>query len=151
MAVTDATKNMTYTNRDVAGAFSKAIGQMKGIASSVKLSGGIKDFAGMDTNGLSKFETALDKYKKNIEDIVDSFNENAATTDALKGEVGSAVSGFLTAMKDLLKRYVAVIDIEKKEINEAKERYVAGASSIKTDISNDATTLRNAANGIQLD
>ncbi len=111
------------------------------------------DFAGMDSASIPQFHAAVDKYRNNIEQIIEKFNaiSESQMGNTYKGEVAKATSDFLQAMKQLLRKYVSAIDIEKKEITDANQRWTQAAQEISGSVTGDAESIRSAANGINVE
>ena len=86
----------------------------------------------MDSKNIPQFHAAVDKYRDNIQRIIDKFTAISASQmgTTYKGDVAKATSEFLEAMKELLKKYVAAIDIEKKEVTDANTRWRGGVCTI---------------------
>lgn len=150
MPVTSAVGSIQESNTNFGEIINSSKAQIDSIVNGVNFSQGYVDFAGMDVNNVPFFESTIDNYRASVQGIIDGFNADADMERALKGEVATAVHGFLTAMKELLKKYVQAIDIEKKEIHTAAESYTAAAGSISGNVSGDADTIRGASNGIEL-
>lgn len=163
MAVNDATGVINHNDRNIAEQISSTSGDVEGTVGgggggfnpvgffSSMFGGGNVDFAGMDSDNLATFESAVDNYRDNIQSTIDVFNPDADMEEALKGDVATAVHEFLDSIKTLLKAYVAAIDAEKLEIREANENYLAAASSVAGDITGDSDSIRSAANGLVIE
>lgn len=109
------------------------------------------DFAGMKEGGIADFNSAIDTYRDGIQDIINEFNPNADMEKALKGQVAEAVHEFLESFKELLRKYVEAIDIEKKAINEAHKNWLTASGSIAGDIQSDSSDIRGKAGQLSID
>lgn len=161
MTVADPTSGISYTDtnfENIVGTASKALTAIVGEAKSsiggffAGIFGGSSEvFAGMDTDNIDRFLSAIDTYYQGVADIINDFNSAANTENAYKGEVGTAVTEFLEATKQILQRYVETIKKEKDELNHVAEQYKLGASTVSSSISDDASGIRSAAGNISLD
>lgn len=158
MAINNAVGSIAHNNLNIAEIVNSANSSIQGIIGSVKFSigkgmpkKGGADFSGMDANNITYFDSAIDKYRDEIQAIIDGFNAEADMNASLKGEVATATHEFLLAIKALLDKYVAAINIEKKEIDEANQNYLAAAGAISGNIVSDSDSIRSQANGLSLD
>ncbi|MBR2753877.1 hypothetical protein IKD82_01810 [Candidatus Saccharibacteria bacterium] len=156
MPLKDPTGNMIHTDF---GLDEKLNSADKTVSSVLNVSGKLQNFfggngegfAGMNTNDLDKFKTALDTYQNSAKDYILQFNQHAKLDTALKGDVATAVNNFLNDVKKLLYNYIEALDIEKKEIDQAANNWLAASSSLSSDISADADTIRGAADELVVD
>lgn len=111
------------------------------------------DFAGMDSKNIPAFHAAVDKYREGIQGIIEKFTaiSESQMGTTYKGDVAEAASNFLESMKVLLRKYVAAIDIEKKEITDANTRWLEAAGTIASNVTSDSDQIRSAANGIDIE
>lgn len=151
MPVSSATGSITDSQTNFGDIINTSKTQIEGIVSGVSFSQAFVDFAGMDVNNIESFKTAIDTYRGEVHAVIDDFNPDADMESALKGQVADAVRTFLAEAKELLKKYVQAIDLEKKEIDLAAKNYTAAEGSISGSIGGDADTIRGAASGINLE
>ena len=156
MAINDATGNISHGNVNIAELITNTRNSVNEIVGSVKFKVGSKkfkatDFVGMDAQNVPAFHNAIDAYRDRIQAIIDGFNAEPVTDVALKGDVATAVLDYLNAIKMLLDKYIAAIDVEKKEIDEAQANWQASAGAIAGDVTSDSDSIRSQANGISLE
>ena len=151
MSITDPTSAMEYKTRDVSGTVSGVVNKITQTFGEVSLGGGYRDWAGMNAQMLPEFNSAVDKFENKIKEIIEGFNPDGNLETALKGDVNTAVKTFLTNFKGLLRRYVEVLDVEKKEAAEAAERFKAGAGVIAKSVTSHASKVGTQAKKLELD
>ncbi len=151
MAIKDATTEIQHAvedvNANVDSANSKIQQSMQ--ASGNALSYGL-DFAGMDEANISKFHDALATYQVRVNAILSGLNaQKGPIEEAFKGEgLTNSIQTFFTNAKTLLTAYVKTIEVEEKLVIEANENWKKASGSLSTDITEDANTLRAAAEGL---
>ena len=69
----------------------------------------------------------------------------------MKGEVANAALDYLAAAKDLLKKYVSAIDVEKEEIDKAQAAWNARAGEIAKKVTTDSDSIRSQSGSIVLE
>ena len=108
-------------------------------------------FTGMSETGIADLKTQLTSYCKEIQDLIDGFDQTGDITSALKGDAQEAASDFIAAIKTLLQAYVSTMKQEIDEADEAYNNFVASGKSIATDVKDAATDIRSNASSISLD
>ena len=116
-----------------------------------KLSGVSRNFAGIDENNLDTLQTAIRKYKDDVNGIINGIKEDANINGAVKGEVADAVKAFVVDTKALLAAYVSNLEQEAVEAGEYFAAYKQGATDIKADTGAGADTIRSNAQDIKID
>ena len=110
------------------------------------------DFTGIDENGLESLKTSISSFSKNIEEIVNGFNESASIDEAFKGEMGIAVKDFVTESKKLLIAFVSNIKRDAVEAEKVFTEYKALTTQGKTDMESQGTDeIRANAESIRFD
>ncbi len=151
MAIKDATTEIQHAvedvNANVESANSKIQQSMQ--ASGNALSYGL-DFAGMDDANISKFHDALLIYQGKVNRILAGLStQKGPILEAFKGEaLTGSIETFFANAKTLLTAYVKTIEVEEKLVNEANENWKKATGSLSVDITEDANTLRAAAEGL---
>src|SRR5574344_77442 len=77
-------------------------------------------FTGMSKSGMEELKTSLTTYVKEVQEIIDGFDQTGDITSALKGDVQTAAYDFIAAIKELLKAYVSLL---RQEIEQADKAY----------------------------
>ena len=62
-------------------------------------------FTGMSEGGIAELKITLTKYCREVQDLIDSFDQTGDITSALKGDVQTAAYDFIDAIKKLLQAY----------------------------------------------
>ena len=156
MAIDNPTDVITHNNQNITEIINNSNNSIKNTIGAITfntldINAFERNFAGMDSDNISAFETAVDTYRDNIQSIVNGFNAEADMEAALKGSVASAFHDFLLSVKTLLNKYIAAIDIEKKEVQEANQNYLRAASMIAGDVASDSDSIRSQSNGVSID
>lgn len=108
-------------------------------------------FTGMSESGMAELKTQLEAYCKEVQDLIDSFDQTGDITSALKGDVQTAAYDFIAAVKSLLQAYVSTMKQEISEADEAYQNFVKSGQSISQDVSDAASDIRSNASSISLD
>lgn len=108
-------------------------------------------FVGMSESGMEQLKQAIETYCKEIEAIIDEFNEEGDIDNALKGEVNTAARDFIRAVKQLLQAYVSTMRQGKDEANEAWNNWKQASQDISQNVTSDAEQIRSNAKQIRID
>lgn len=101
-----------------------------------------EDFAGFDEANRGNFNTAVDQYINEANDILDGFNQKEeATLQAFKGNVTSSLANFFASIKGACQSYVKAINEEKNKVNEAEDNWLAVSGTISQSIDTDASEI----------
>lgn len=153
MAISDVSGGYQVSDKNVDEIVKNASDKIDGIVGAT--AGGLSvvgaDFAGMDRKNISTFMDAINTYRSNTQAIVDGFDAEASMDDAFKGQMATGVRAFLQSVKELLKKYVEVIDAEKTMLEEASTKYFEAASEIGQSATSDSDSIRSQANGISIE
>ena len=104
--------------------------------------------------GVSDFEalnSAITRYKEEVQSIVDTYNANADLEQTFKGEVATAMHEFVTNTKMLLEAYASIVEQWNVDLGEVYARYQEGAGATAQKIQSDAEAVKQAAQNISLD
>jgi uncharacterized protein YukE len=108
--------------------------------------------AGMNYDEIIVFDQAIEKYKESAQSILQKFNvQQEKVRLAAKGETETAIATFLQEMHQLLNKYIESIDIEKKLIHEANEKYLAEIEGVAKSIESSAEHISSVNSTIKLD
>lgn len=157
MAIEDATGSIQHNVHDAFEDVKTAANTVEGTVGSTETILGFTkafgaDFAGMATEKLPDFDSAVDTYRNAIQDIINGLqNKRAIIEEAVKGEVANKVEDFFNSVKELLNAYVRAIDTEKKLVHEANDNWIAAAAKISGNISSDADSIRSSAGTITVE
>lgn len=108
-------------------------------------------FTGMSESGMSELKTQLEAYCREVQDLINGFDQTGDITSALKGDVQTAAYDFIAAVKDLLQAYVSTMKQEIREADEAYQNFLKSSQSISQDVSDAASDIRSNASSISLD
>ena len=99
-----------------------------------------KQFAGFDENNRDKFNSAIDTYIKNVNNILEGFNQKEnVLADAFKGTVADSLKTFFDNIKKICQSYVNAIAEEKNMVLEAENNWLAATKSIGSAIDSDSS------------
>lgn len=143
------TVDVDANTRDLAGKITDA---KKGVQNTVQ---GVKfstftgeNFAGMDSSKIPEFRGAVKKLQSDVNEVLKNLETNTPTTGAFKGDVAEAVHGFLVSMRYLFEKYVAAIEAEAKEVEEANTRWLEAAGKLKSNVDADSYDILGDANSL---
>ena len=108
-------------------------------------------FAGMSDTGIQELKNQLNKFCKEIDDLISSFDQEGDITQALKGDPQTAAYEFIYAVKKLLVAYVTQMRKEISEMDDAYASFVESGKSIASDVNAAAQDIRANAEAIKID
>ena len=108
-------------------------------------------FAGMSDTGIQELKNQLNKFCKEIDDLISSFDQEGDITQALKGDPQTAAYEFIDAVKKLLVAYVSQMRKEISEMDDAYASFVESGKSIASDVNAAAQDIRANAEAIKID
>lgn len=108
-------------------------------------------FAGMSDTGIQELKNQLNKFCKEIDDLISSFDQEGDITQALKGDPQTAAYDFIDAVKKLLVAYVSQMRKEISEMDDAYASFVESGKSIASDVNAAAQDIRANAEAIKID
>ena len=154
MSIGDATGDITHSYKDISEVLENSKKEIEGIVGEASFGGFFgssgEPFAGMDVANLPTFYAAMDTYINSTKGIIDVFNPDPDMEKALKGDVATATHEFLVSAKKLMNNYVATLEVEKKEAEEAGQNWEAAAGSISGDITGDSDSIRSQADSVDI-
>ena len=155
MSIQSAVGNIiSNTKNDITSIITGAKGALENIVGSVgtKLSnlwdGG---FAGIDENSFGTLKQAIMDYCKEVDEIINGFNQEGHLEVAYKGAIQDSANDFVVAVKEILVAYVSTMRRNIAEAVTAFQNYRQAAQSIAQDVQADAANIRSEAQKVKLD
>ncbi|MCR4753022.1 MAG: hypothetical protein K5837_01210 [Candidatus Saccharibacteria bacterium] len=97
------------------------------------------DFAGIASDKLEDFNTAVDTYRDAAIEILNGFDTQKANIEkAFKGSAADSLQKFFTSIKNLCNAYVTAINTEKTYLLEVNQNWISTTAQISSDIETDA-------------
>ena len=155
MSIQSAVGNIiSNTKNDITSIITGAKGALENIVGPVgaKLSnlwaGG---FAGIDENSSGTLKQAIMDYCKEVDEIINGFNQEGHLEVAYKGAIQDSANDFVVAVKEILVAYVSTMRRNIAEADTAFQNYRQAAQSIAQDVQADAANIRSEAQKVKLD
>lgn len=108
-------------------------------------------FTGMNHDEIGNLRDHLWFYASEVEELINSFNEEGDISISLKGDAQIAAIEFIKAVKQMLQAYVSTLKQEISEIDEAYQNFLTANSSVASDVQSAADEIRQNAQQIRLD
>lgn len=103
---------------------------------------GVKDFEAL--------KSAITEYSNKTQAVIDEYNVNADLDTALKGEAATALQEFVVSTKSLLDAYVKLVEKWNTELDEYMKNYAEGDQNLSANVSEDAQSVAQAAENIDI-
>lgn len=103
---------------------------------------GVKDFEAL--------KAAITDYSAKTQTVIDEYNINADLETALKGEAATALQEFVVSTKSLLDAYVKLVEKWNVELDEYMKNYEEGDLNLSSNVSEDAQSVAQAAENIDI-
>ena len=110
------------------------------------------DFAGIASDKLGDFDTAVDTYRQGAIDIINDFDTQKANIEkAFKGSAADALENFFKSIKNLCTAYITAINTEKAYLLEVNANWLKTSGQIAGDVNTDAGVIDGQAQSITLE
>lgn len=101
------------------------------------------DFVGFNASNTTSFETAVKNYIKDVNDILDGFNNKESVMEgAFKGKVAESLTTFFDKIKALCQSYVNAINEEYAKVKEAQANWEKASGGVSSAIDDDSSSVK---------
>lgn len=102
------------------------------------------DVVGINTNEIPNMQAAIKTYVEGLEAHLETMKNNATTDEAFKGQYASAITDFVSAVKDCCYAVISQLEAFSAQLDEVRRTYEERDQQLASDISSQADELRSA-------